>query len=820
MTNNDPGKFFLGKLYDENGNLTDENLIYDAGDLNTHCVITGMTGSGKTGLGIVLLEEIARSNIPAIVIDPKGDLTNLLLHFPELEGADFAPWIDPEAPIREGKPLAQLAEETAEKWKNGLAQWGLGAEDIRQLQQVSYKVFTPGSTIGNPINIMSSFEKPENAALLGDEAIREEISTSVTALLDLIGINNIDPIQSREHILLSNIIEQYWNLGRSIDIEEMINAVNNPPFEKLGALPIDKVYPPKDRFQLSLLLNNFLASPSFETWYKGPNLDIGKMLYTPEGKARFNVFYIQHLSDHERMFFVTMLYSQIEMWMRQQSGTGKLRLAVYFDEIAGYLPPKDNVPSKEVILRMLKQARAFGVSMILSSQNPIDFNYKALSNAGTWFVGHLQTEFDKNRLLDGLSTTAGAIDRTQANHLISALKNRQFLYMNVHKPGLKVFTTRWALNYLAGPLTRNLIPELVQSGLSESNDRLIQNTEALTVEETIIIEGEEKMEGSEKNQEIPEGTKPEIASTINEYYRKISKSGAEVDAADDQITYIPSWIAQAEARIIQSRYNLDFINRKATLIMDPDIRGTSINWREYEVDPFIDDSIQKRPEKNDAKYEMPSAWMLEGGAVRSRESDFVDFVYRDGDIKILGNSDLKVYASPEVSRESFIEMCKDKVADASEKEREKLTDAYQKVVDRLETRIRKAEADVTDKLSKVSSKNLEKYGAFGEFVIGLFTGRRRSVSTSINKYGQSTNASNALDKAQLALDELKSELERETDNFKDQIEAVTDKWTVIAEKEPEEIPVLPMKKDIFTDYFGILWEPYYTDSAGKLVKAF
>ena len=821
MASKDPGKFFLGKTIDEKGNPTDNKLLYDPEDLNTHCVITGMTGSGKTGLGIVLLEEIARMKIPAIVIDPKGDLTNLLLHFPELQGEDFEPWIDPEAPIREGKELSVLAEETAGKWKTGLAQWGLGEEDLLDLKEVSYTIFTPGSNIGNPVNIMSSFEKPENISKLGTEAIREEIATSVTALLDLIGVRNIDPIQSREHILLSTIIEQYWDMGKEIDIEEMIHAVNDPPFEKLGALPIDKVYPPKERFQLSLLLNNFLASPSFETWNKGPNLDIGKMLYKEDGKARFNIFYIQHLNDHERMFFVTMLYNQIEIWMRQQAGTGNLRLAVYFDEIAGYLPPKDNAPSRDVILRMLKQARAFGVSMILSSQNPIDFNYKALSNAGTWFVGHLQTEFDKNRLLDGLSTSAGSIDRNQANQLISSLSNRHFLYMNVHKPGLQVMTTRWALNYLAGPLTRNLIPKLIEMGLSENNESLKENSEILSEEnETIIPEGESKMAEKDKNQEVPEGTKPEIASTIGEYYRKVSKTDVEADAASEQVTYRPVWIAQAEVRIIQAKYNLDFVSKKASMIPDPDIRGTSINWRDYEVDSLLDEEIQKRPERHDAKYEMPPQWMLESGSVRSRETDFVDYVYRNGDIKILGNSALKVYSSPAVSKDEFVELCMAKISAASEEERQKLATAYEKVVDKLETKIRKAEADVADKNAKVGSKNLEKYGAFGEFVIGMFTGRKRSVSTSINKMGQSTNATNALEKSQITLEELQSDLETETQNFQDQIEKIESKWRSIAEQEPEEIPVLPMKKDIFTDYFGILWEPYYLDTGGKLVAAF
>ena len=827
MATNDSEKFYLGKVYDEQGNLTDEKLLYDPQDLVTHCMITGMTGSGKTGLGIILLEEMARKNIPAIVIDPKGDLTNLMLHFPELRAEDFEPWIDPEAPVREGKSLLEISVETAEAWKKGLSEWGLGKEEISELEKVSYTIFTPGSTVGNPINILSSFEAPKTPVKEGDEFIREEIATTVTALLDLIGISNIDPLQSREHILLSSIIEQYWNMGKSIDIEEMIAAVNDPPFEKLGALPVDKMYPPKDRFQLSLLLNNFLASPSFQNWNKGPNLDIEKLLYTNDGKARMNVFYLQHLNDHERMFFVTMLYSQIESWMREQPGTGNLKLGVYFDEIAGYLPATSNPASRNVIIRLLKQARAFGVGMILSSQNPIDFDYKALSNAGTWFIGHLQTAQDVRRLIDGLATNDGGIDQTEAKRRISALKNRQFLYMNVHTPGLKVMTTRWTLNYLAGPLTRNRIPLLIEKGLSERVDTVssVMNVNETVAElaDTSQNQGEDQGEAEmseEKAKEVqPEGTKPEIAANINEYYRRAEKIAAEVGAPAEEITYIPVWIAQAEARILQPKYNLDFIDKKAVLIDEPDIRGVSINWREYETEPFDEKTVQSRPQYADAKYEQPPEWMSDSGSVRRRESDFLDYIYREGIVKIRANKPLDVYAAPDVTEEDFIAMCKGKVAEASQNEKDKLAKAYENIVDRMETKIRKAEADVADKTDKVKSKNIEKYGAFGELVIGMFTGRKRSVSTSINKYGQSTNADNALEKAQLVLDELKADLEQQTEEFKKQIAEVEEKWNKIAE-EMDEVTVTPMKKDIFIDYFGILWLPYYTDENGKFVKAF
>lgn len=806
----DPRKFFLGNLIGTDGNETSEKLLYKPEDLNTHCVVTGMTGSGKTGLGIVLLEELALKNIPAILIDPKGDLVNLCLHFPELRGEDFEPWLDPEAPARLNKDSVTLANETAETWRKGLDRWGLSSSDIEALNRVDYTVFTPGSTIGNPINILSSFDPPQRNWREGDEDVRELISTSVTALLDLVGYTNIDPIQSREHILLANIIEHSWNQNQSISIEEMIYAIDNPPFEKLGALPIDRMYPQKDRFQLAMALNNFLASPSFQNWKKGPALNIGNLLYTEDGRARFNIFYIQHLSDHERMFFVTMLYSQVEAWMRTQSGTGNLRLGVYFDEISGYLPAAKRTASHDVILRLLKQARAFGVSMILSSQNPIDFDYKALSNAGTWFVGHLQTEQDKNRLIDGLTTTEGQIDRAQANRLISSLGKRCFLYMNVHEPGLRVFTTRWAMNYLAGPVTRNRLPLLMELGLSRDLSREADS-------EMNVKTGEELNDMAEQKKQ--DGTRPEIAATIGEYYLRTVKSPADVDSDGALITYMPAWFAQAEYRITQRKYNMDMTDRKAAIIDEDEIRGTSIRWSNYMTDPLSDDQLSKHPESDQVYYLNVPNWMLTASSVRSRESDFIESIYRDGKTVVYSNESLGVYGDSALSEKEFIDLCKTKVEEAAKTEKDKLTKAYQTIVDRLETKIRKAAADVEDKEDKVKSKNVEKIGAIGEFALGLLQGRRRSVSSSISKFSQSTTAGNALEKAQLVLEELSGELERETEKYKDAIAAIDEKWNDLAEKFTT-VSLSPMKKDIFIDYFGILWMPYYTDSAGKLVRAY
>jgi len=401
------GKFYLGRIYDQKKKeISAEPYLYDPEDLTTHAVVVGMTGSGKTGLCIDLLEEAALNNIPALMIDPKGDITNALLHFPDLLPSDFQPWVNPDEARQKGKTIEQAAEDAASLWKNGLAKWGIDGERIRSLNEaVHFAIYTPGSDAGIPVSILASLKAPQIPWEHNRELLREKISSTVTALLGLVGVDDVDPVRSREHILLSNIFENAWSKGKDLDLSELILQTQSPPFPKLGVFDVNTFFPEKDRFELAMLLNNIIAAPSFQTWIEGQPLDIDSLLYAPDGRPRHSVFYIAHLSDEERMFFVTLLYASIESWMRAQKGTTSLRAIVYFDEIYGYLPPVKNPPSKTLMLRMLKQARAFGVGQVLVTQNPVDVDYKALSNAGTWFIGKLQTDQDKERLM--YSTRAG-----------------------------------------------------------------------------------------------------------------------------------------------------------------------------------------------------------------------------------------------------------------------------------------------------------------------------------------------------------------------------------------------------------------------------
>ncbi|MGA8260098.1 MAG: DUF87 domain-containing protein, partial [Arenicellales bacterium] len=458
------GSFYLGRIFDaEKQSQTEQPMLYDSADLTTHAVIIGMTGSGKTGLGIGLIEEAALDRIPVIAIDPKGDLGNIMLTFPGLDAASFKPWVNPQAAAAAGKSVDEFAGEQAETWRKGLQEWGESADRIRRLKdQAETAIYTPGSSAGIPISVLKTFQSPPAAIREDTDLLNERLSSTATGVLALLGID-ADPLTSREHILLSTLLQHTWEKGRSIDLPALIAAIQEPPVSKVGVMSMDQFFPAKERFKLAMQLNNLLAAPGFEAWMQGTALDAQQLFYTESGKPRVSVVSIAHLSDSERMFFLTMLLNEIIAWMRRQPGTGSLAAMLYMDEIFGYLPPLGNPPSKTLLLTLLKQARAYGVGLVLATQNPVDLDYKALSNAGTWFIGRLQTDRDKGRVMEGLEgADAGAkFDRQEMERTLTGLGKRRFLMHNVHERTPVVFNTRWTMSYLAGPFTRDQIKRLM-----------------------------------------------------------------------------------------------------------------------------------------------------------------------------------------------------------------------------------------------------------------------------------------------------------------------------------------------------------------------
>ncbi len=456
--------FYLGQEFDlKEGKALDEPVTYDARDLTTHAVIVGMTGSGKTGLGVILLEEAALDKIPALVIDPKGDMTNLLLTFPDLRPEDFLPWVNEDDARRKNLEPSAFAAAQAASWQKGLAATGQDGERIRRLREsAEFVIYTPGSSAGRPMSILESFKCPDLSWDDDSELLRDKVGSIVSALLALVGVQ-ADPMRSREHILLANLFENAWRAGQDMDLAKIIVGVQKPPFTQLGVMPLDTFYPEKDRLELAMLLNGLIASPSFASWTRGDPMEVGALFHTSTGKPKVSIVYIAHLSDAERQFFVTLLLEQVVSWMRAQTGTTSLRALLYMDEVFGYLPPTSNPPSKRPMLTLLKQARAFGLGLVLATQNPVDLDYKALTNAGTWFIGRMQADRDKQRLLDGLEgvkTSSGGPTRGDFDRMISSMQSRVFIYHSVHEDRPTIMTTRWAMSYLRGPLTLSQVRDL------------------------------------------------------------------------------------------------------------------------------------------------------------------------------------------------------------------------------------------------------------------------------------------------------------------------------------------------------------------------
>ena len=426
----------------------------------THGVIVGMTGSGKTGLGIVLIEEVLRAGLPALLIDPKGDLTNLCLTFPELATDRFPP-MDRRRPGQGGRRVTpdEFAAQQSKLWTEGLAGWGIGPADIAALRDATdFTIYTPGLTIRRRRSTSSARSRCRPTSS-DAEVVGDEIEGYVSGLLGLVGIE-ADPLSSREHILLSNLIAHSWNDGQALDLPALVGMIARPADPQARRVRARPVLPTRDRMALAMRLNGLLASPSFASWGLGPPLDIQSLLYTADGKGRCAIVTTAHLSDEERQFVTSLVLSKLVTWMRRQSGTTDLRALVYMDEVAGYLPPTANPPTKKPIMLLMKQARAFGVGVVLTTQNPVDVDYKALSNAGTWMIGRLQTDRDKQRLLDGMSAAAGGVDVAALGDTISGLGKREFVLRRAGKDHPEVFTTRWAMSYLRGPLTRDQIDML------------------------------------------------------------------------------------------------------------------------------------------------------------------------------------------------------------------------------------------------------------------------------------------------------------------------------------------------------------------------
>ena len=836
------GRFYLGRLVDPQSGKPDPNqpLLYDPNDLTTHAVVVGMTGSGKTGLCIGLLEEAALHGVPALMIDPKGDITNSLLHFPDLAPQDFLPWVNADQARREHKSVEQMAVETAGAWRRGLAEWGIAPERLQALKNAAhFAVYTPGSDAGIPVSILASLKVPSIPWEGNRELLREKIAGTATALLGLVGVVELDPLRSREHILLSNIFEHAWSQGKDLDLKELITQTQNPPFSHLGVFDVNTFFPERDRFGLAMLLNNILAAPAFQSWTEGQALDIPALLYGADGRPRHSVFYLAHLSDAERMFFVTLLYSAVETWMRSQTGSTGLRALLYFDEIFGYLPPVNNPPSKQIMLRMLKQARAFGVGQVLVTQNPVDLDYKALSNAGTWFIGKLQTEQDKQRLLDGLdSAVPGGVERGVFDRLISALGKRTFLLHNVHDRQPLLFQSRWAMNYLAGPLTRIQIPALNRlSGAALPAGSLNPETAAAAVPQpppaldhfqpvtlapaVPAVTRAAPASGAPAVQSGPEAlpgssSKPAVPGAVNEYYlpNNLTLTGAfkaagrfySPEAFSQGLVYRPVLLAQAHIRYYNARYGLDYVQYKTALVTAPDRRGV-VRWEDYGV-ATVDPAQLDRSAVPQARFAQLEAPLGDSRAMAAMEKDFAEWAYRSAQVMVRAQETLKLYAGPDVSQAEFRQRCADAARQARDTELRKVVGGLDKKINALELKLGRQTSELEENENELSQRRMEEWGTHAENLASLFSKRSRRLTTSLTRRRLTDQARSDLKQTKEQIEDLDQQLRMMIEERNRLAAEINERWAKTA-ADFRELSVAPFKKDVLIDLFGLAWYPYH-----------
>jgi Helicase HerA, central domain len=795
------GVFYLGRVHDpDTGKTTEEPLLYDAKDLTTHAVCVGMTGSGKTGLGIDLIEEAAIDGIPAIVIDPKGDMGNLLLTFPELSASSFRPWVDEGEAARKQLTPDAYAEKTASSWKSGIESWGQDSARIARLREaVDFAIYTPGSKAGLPLSILSSLDAPPAGFVDDAAAMRDRVASAVSGLLALAGIE-ADPIQSREHILLSKIVDRDWRAGKNLDLLAVIHAVQEPGLDRIGVLPLESFFPTKARLTLAMQLNNLAASPSFTAWTEGEPLNIQRLLYTKEGRPRVSVLSISHLSDAERMFFVTVLLNEVLAWTRRQTGTSTLRAMLYMDEIFGYFPPTANPPAKAPMLTLLKQARAFGVGIVLSTQNPVDLDYRGLSNAGTWFIGRLQTERDKSRVIEGLtSASAGeGLDRAELDHLMANLGDRVFLMRNVHEDAPVLFETRWCLSYLRGPLSPAQMGDLMK-------DHKAALPEPVTMAAPTAA-------GSAPATAAPAASpKTVLPSSIDQVYLR-----PKILAPGTALTYRPAFYAAARLHFADGRRKLDAWQPVRHLVPAPS--GSGLLWSEARVAPEALDSAPA-PE---AVHEPIPAELSNAKAYAKYEKAYKAYLLENNAMNLMSIPEHKVASEPGETEEDFRIRAGQQLREEREAQMEKLRKKFAVKAERLVEKGRKAVAKIEKEKAQVSSQHMRTLISFGTAALSVFLGRKAGglgrASTGIGSISRTrkekldvTHAKQALEVIQQQQAALEQEAQKELDRLAKSFDP--------AHLQLKSVRIAPRKADTSIQQLGVVWIPYAADAFGSLRPA-
>ncbi|MCP4171353.1 MAG: ATP-binding protein [Fuerstiella sp.] len=800
------GQFFLGRIHDlENARTSQEELLYDAKDLTTHAVCVGMTGSGKTGLCLSLLEEAALDGIPAICIDPKGDLGNLMLTFPGLTAAEFEPWVDPAEAARQGLTIEEYAAKTADIWTGGLSEWGQGAGRIRKLRDsAEVAIYTPASNAGRPITVLRALTAPSAEILNDAEALRERIMAAVSGLLALLQIE-ADPISSREYILLSSILDASWRQGSDVEMGMLIRLIQEPPFDKVGFLDVESFFPANDRFKLAMLLNNMLSSPGFAGWLEGEALDIQNLFYTTAGKPRLAVISIAHLSDQERMFFVTILLNEVIAWMRRQPGTASLRAILYMDEVFGYFPPTANPPSKQPMLTLLKQARAYGLGCVLATQNPVDIDYKGLSNAGTWFLGRLQTERDKLRVLEGLEGAAASagssFDRQRMEQILAGLGSRVFLMNNVHEDQPVVFRTRWALSYLRGPLSREQIRILMSP---------LKNNFGPNAAPSFGL--------ANANEADVKISRPVLPPNIPELFFPVRTTA-------DQLVYRPALLGEANVHFVAARENVDRWEDVTLLALTGDDIPSDF-WQQ--ADEWDEDDLPELTgecRKTAAFGDLAAALTLKKSYTKWK-SALKDFLYQYRRLSVWKCPALSECSGSDESESDFRIRLRHAAREERDRQLEKLRGKYASRIRTLEDRMRRARQKVAREKTQKTEKAVSAGLSVIQSIAGALFGRKLHSVTNVSRAGTAIRRAGSVAKesedvqhAEEAVHALVERQEELNAQIEEEVHRIQDRFDPdLMELTDKEIK--PRKSDIRIQRLVLVWLPYAVDDAGNSQRAF
>ncbi|MBP7692901.1 MAG: ATP-binding protein [Anaerolineales bacterium] len=802
------GVFYLGKDYDLAARQAgDTLLLYDSKDLVTHAVVVGMTGSGKTGLCLALLEEAAIDGVPAIIIDPKGDLPNRLLTFPQLRGADFRPWINVEDAAKQGLTPDAYAQAQAEMWQRGLAQWGQDGARIQRLRDAAeVVVYTPGSSAGLPVSILKSFAAPGSAVLEDGELLRERINTTVTSLLGLLRIE-ADPLQSREHIFLATLLEHAWRQGRDVDLAGLIGLIQNPPITQIGVLDLESFYPGKERFGLVMALNNLLAAPGFSAWLEGEPLDLTAMLYTPAGQPRHVIFSIAHLNDAERMFFVSLLLNQTLGWMRGQSGTTSLRALLYMDEIFGYFPPVANPPSKQPLLTLLKQARAFGLGIVLATQNPVDLDYKGLANTGTWFIGRLQTDRDKQRVLDGLegaaAGTGAGFDRARLEETLAGLGNRVFLMNNVHEDAPVIFTTRWVMSYLRGPLTRQQIKQLMDP---------VKQAAAGAASAPAGPAVSAPVAAAAAAAPIAAGTS--VAAVPPEIPRFFLPLRGRQDAP---LLYRPRVFGAARVNFVDSKTKVDVTHSVALLAAITE-GAVPVTWEDAQPAGVDARDLETQPAAGAQFAELPAA-AAKPKSYATWSKDLAGYLYGAQKLELLQSPSRKRVSNPGEAERDFRARLALAAREARDGAVEALKKKYAPRLAALQERLRRAQLAKAEQEAQAKQAQLNTAISMGATLLGAFVGRKGSTlgraTSAARGVGRAMKEGQDIGRAQDTVETVQQQLTDLDAEFKAAaagLETASDPQIEVLDA----LVIKPKKTNISVQVLALAWAPYWQTAAGEV----